>query len=213
MIFFVGSSILLLMLTACGAGTPATPTESPDAIYTQVASTIQAAVTETAAAMPTNTSTPESTPTEIPTPTLPPLPTVDTTTGANATAVPFPTTQPVVPTTAGSQTGDHAILGYQSPADRGVYSLSEEVKVTWGFLNTGTTTWTKKCYTFRQFGGTSIQDHNILPMPDDIKPNQKVEFNIAAFLPSKPGDYISRWALFNCSKAPFYEVYFAFTVK
>jgi hypothetical protein len=44
-----GAVIFSLLLAACGAGTPATPTQSPDAIYTEVASTIQAAVTQTAA--------------------------------------------------------------------------------------------------------------------------------------------------------------------
>jgi len=213
MILITGAVILTFLLTACGSGTPATPTQSPDAIYTEVAATIQAAVTQTALAMPTNTSTPESTPTEIPTPTLPPLPTLETTNSANPTNAPVATTVPLVPTSPGSQTGDHAILGYQTPADRGTFSPNEQVSLAWGFLNTGTTTWTAKCYTLRWFGGTQIWGETTLKMPKDVKPTEKVEFNIAAFLPTKPGEYISRWALYNCSNVPFYEVYFAFTIK
>jgi len=213
LILIIGAVILTFLLTACGSSTPATPTQSPDAIYTEVAATIQAAVTQTALAMPTTTSTPESTPTEIPTPTLPPLPTLETTNSANPTNAPVATTVPLVPTPPGSQTGDHAILGYQTPADRGTYSPNEKISLAWGFLNTGTTTWTAKCYTLRWFGGTQIWGETTLKMPKDVKPTEKVEFNIAAFLPSKPGEYISRWALYNCSNVPYYEVYFAFTIK
>jgi len=208
-----GAAIFSLLLTACGAGTPANPTQSPDAIYTEVASTIQAAVTQTAQAMPTYTNTPESTPTEIPTPTLPPLPTLESTNSTNPSTTVPATTVPPVPTSPGSQTGDHAILGYQIPADRGTFGSSEQVALTWGFLNTGTTTWTAKCYTLRWFGGTQIWGETKLKMPKDVKPNEKAEFNIAAFLPANKGDYISRWALYNCSNVPFYEVYFAFTIK
>ncbi len=205
--------ILSVLLAGCGSGTPAVPTQSPEMIYTQVAATIQAAVTETAAAMPTSTSTPESTPTSIPTPTLPLLPTVDQTLAAQPTVVLPPTTQAPVPTQPGSQTGDHAILGYQSPADHTTFKPGEQIPLTFGFLNTGTTTWTAKCYTLKWFGGTQIWGETTLKMPKDVKPNEKAEFNIAAFMPNKAGEYISRWGLYNCSNALFYEVYFAFKVK
>jgi hypothetical protein len=207
------AAIFTILVAACGSGTPATPTQSPEMIYTQVAATIQAAVTETAAAMPTSTSTPVSPPTAIPTPTLPPLPTADQTLAAQPTVMLPPTIQAPVLTQPGTQTGDHAILGYQSPADRGSYSAGDQIPVTFGFLNTGTTTWTAKCYTFKWFGGTQIYGVTEMKMPNDVKPNQKAEFNIPAFLPQEKGDYISRWGLYNCSNALFYEVYFAFSIK
>jgi hypothetical protein len=207
------AGVLAILIAACGSATPAPPTQSPEMIYTQVASTIQAAVSETAAALPTSTSTPEAPPTAIPTPTLPPLPTVDQTLASVPTVVLPPTTQAPVPTQPGSNTGDHAILGYQSPADHSSFSPGDQIPLTFGFLNTGTTTWTAKCYTLKWFGGTQIWGETTLKMPKDTKPNEKAEFNIAAFMPQDKGDYISRWGLYNCSNALFYEVYFAFTVK
>ncbi len=207
------AAILSIFVAACSSGTPATPTQSPEMIYTQVAATIQAAVTETAAAMPTSTSTPESTPTAIPTPTLPALPTADQTLAVQPTVILPPTAQAPVPTQPESKTGDHAILGYQSPADNQVFKPGEQIPLTFGFLNTGTTTWTAKCYTLKWFGGTQIWGETTLKMPKDTKPNEKAEFNIAAFMPNIKGDYISRWGLYNCSNALFYEVYFAFKVQ
>ena len=206
--------IFTLILSACGSGTPATPTQSPEMIYTQVAATINAAITQTAQAMPTYTSTPESTPTSVPTPTLPPLPTVDATQAAvNPTVIIPPTAGAPIPTQAAPTSGDHASLGYQSPADKGTYSPGDQFPLTFGFVNTGTTTWKADCYALKFFGGTSIWGQTTVKMGKDTKPNEKAEFNIAAFMPTDKGDYISRWALYNCSNVPFYEAYFAFTVK
>ena len=63
-----------LILTACGSGTPPTPTTDPNLIITQVAQTIEANLALTASAQPTQTYTPE--PTQTPAVTVTPAITV-----------------------------------------------------------------------------------------------------------------------------------------
>lgn len=207
-----------LVLAGC-AGTPE-PTIDPNVVYTQAASTVQAQLTETAAAMPTATQTPEPTatpvpPTATPTEILPTLPPVGS--GGEATAVATATVAPTYSAGStnpapGKQTGDAATWGYNQPGDNQTFKPNEEFLLSWGFTNTGTTTW-KPGYKWVFVSGQSLSGVKEVVLDREIKPGEKWEANIRAFLPGEEGTYISRWYLYNASGQFIEEFYFPFKIK
>ena len=205
--------ITTLILAGCGAKAPAIPTLSPEQIYTSVAATMQAEFTATALAMPTNTFTPE--PTQTSTPTTPPLPTIEPTRPAEPIITAAAPQQPVgFPTSTPISTnvpGDHAILAYQIPADHSTFSVMEQVNLTWGFLNTGTTTWNVDYYI--QFtGGTRMWGENSMRVRKEVKPGSKIEFSLPLRMPEEPGQYTMWWGFFNDKKKEFFKMYFVVDV-
>ncbi len=122
---------------------------------------------------------------------------------------PFATTS----SSGDQKAGDHAVLGYQAPADNATYSFGENFMLTWGFLNTGTTTWKKDEYSLRWFGGDKLWSVTSMPMPKDVKPGEKAEFNLRLFVPDTARQYITRWGLYNTAGQMFYEVYYTFTAE
>lgn len=212
-LIFTCLAVTALILTGCGPKAPVVPTQSPEEIYTSVASTMQAQFTATALAMPTYTFTPE--PTQTYTPTTPPLPTIQNTEPIEPIITAAAPQQPAgLPTSTPISTnvpGDHAILGYQIPADHSTYNVMEQVNLTWGFLNTGTTTWNVDYY-IQYTGGTRMWGENSMRVRKDIKPGNKIEFTLPLRMPEEPGEYTMWWGFFNDKKKEFFKMYFVVNV-
>jgi len=219
--FIAMSAVVLVFGLAGCAGTPE-PTIDPNLIYTQAAATVQAQLTETAAAMPTATPTLEPTatpvpPTATPTEVLPTLPPVgggdQSSTVATATIVPtYNAGNATSPSTPGKKEGDAASWGYNSPGDNETFKPNEDILLAWGFVNTGTTTW-KPGYKWVFSSGQEISGVREVVLDRDVKPGEKWEASIRAFLPGEEGTYISRWYLYNNTGAFIEEFYFPFKIK
>jgi hypothetical protein len=203
---------LSLVISACGAAAPATPTTDPGAVYTMAAATVQAQLTQAALANPTAeppTNTPE------PSPTTPPVPTVEPTQpvaqqptlpfGAAGAATALPTVANnlnpgLVPTRAvavqeGFQVGDFAQFQYSIPADGTVFAPGEQFQMETGFKNVGSVTWTTD-YALVWIGGDQFSGVTRAPLKAAVKPGEKAIFNVDQSAPGTPGKkYTSRWAL------------------
>jgi hypothetical protein len=205
-----GAILILLsgmLLAACSAGAPATPTTDPNATFTQVAETVMVSISQTAAAMPTNTPAPTNTPT----PTPMPLPTED----MNA----IPTSQPVLPgypTPTVQRFGNAAQWYGQSPADGLTYTANQKFNFHGCMRNIGTTTWNNNFYlkivgstaSYNPWGGTVIWR-----VGGSVIPGSPWcwDFN-AGTMPASKGTYIS-WINFYSNKDEYIaQLYFKYTV-
>ncbi|GAP21859.1 NBR1-Ig-like domain-containing protein [Leptolinea tardivitalis] len=201
-----------LLLSACGAAAPATPTSDPGAVYTMAAATVQAQLTQAAAANPTAvppTNTPEPSPTTPPVPTEAPTqevaqqPTAPF--GGNALATALPTVANnlnpnLAPTRAGSavegfQAGDVAQFQYSIPADGTVFAPGEFFQIEVGLKNVGSVTWTTD-YTLKFAYGDQMSGVTSVPLKKAVKPGEKAIFNIDQHAPGTPGKkYTTHWVL------------------
>ncbi len=204
-------TIASLLLSACGAGAPATPTTDPGAVYTMAAATVQAQLTQAAAANPTAVP-PTETPLPPPTvaPTVAPAPTQE-----QALQPTLPFAAAAAPTVAGSvnglnplmaptqssasaagfKVGDYAEFQYNVPADLTVYAPGEPFQLEVGFKNVGSVTWTTE-YALVFIGGDQMSGITKVPLKVAVKPGEKAIFNIDQKAPGEPGKkYTTRWAL------------------
>ena len=211
--------ILSMLISACGAAAPATPTTDPGAVYTMAAATVQAQLTENALANPTAvppTNTPEPSPTTPPQPTAAPTqavaqqPTLPFGGAGLPTAASMPTAAPLAnanglnpnlaPTqsqaqSAGFQVGDFAQFQYSIPADGTVYAPGERFQLETGFKNVGSVTWTTD-YALVWIGGDQFSGVTRAPLKAPVKPGDKAIFNVDQSAPGTPGKkYTSYWAL------------------
>jgi hypothetical protein len=186
-----------LLLTACGSGTPPTPTTDPNLIITQVAQTIEANLALTASAQPTQTYTPE--PTQTPAVTATPA----------ITALPAGTQGiPTIsfPTVPGGGTGISpdamAFSADVTIPDNTQISPSTEFTKTWRMKNTGTTTWNSN-YQLVYWDGVPITEiEKVLPVKQvkltgEVKPGAEGEVSVKMVAPSKNGTYKIWWRLLN----------------
>jgi len=205
--------IFSLLVSACGAGAPATPTTDPGAVYTMAAATVQAQLTQAAAANPTAvppTNTPEPSPTTAPTvaPTVAVAqqPTLAFGGGTAATtALPTlgsginPYMAPTQSQPAGFKVGDVAEFQYNVPADGTVYYPATFIAAEVGFKNIGSVTWTTD-YKLVFMGGDQFSGVTVVPMTKAVAPGEKAIFNLAFKAPGEPNtlnkkDYRSYWKL------------------
>ncbi len=207
-IIFLTVLVFQILLVACGGAPEAT--KAPDALYTEVAGTMQAAATQTAQAMPSATITPTFAPTA--TSTFIPSPTLDVigTQTVTLTQSGFPTAY--VPPAAGQQTGDHAAFGSQSPIDGTTVAAGSEFQIHWFIRNIGTTTWTKDYY-LKFLGGTQLWGVTKVNVTKDVVPGKGFDVYVDAFAPVTPGEYINRWAFYTGGGQFLLEVYLHFFVK
>jgi len=203
----------ILLLASCSPGAPATPTQAPEELNTQIAQTISAAIAQTEAAQPTSAPTEivvtaTTAPTEVPT----------ATPEGMATNTPFvvSTQASYAPTTnvpaANQYNGDHCQYLYNHPSDGSTHNGGDNFLVTFGISNNGTTLWTTKDYSLRWVGGTNIYGNANLPLTSSVQPGGKIEMFIRAFAPDTAGKYISYWALYDGSN-DFCDFYIYFIVK
>jgi hypothetical protein len=201
-----------LILTACGAGTPPTPTTDPNLIITQVAQTIEANLALTASAQPTETLTPE--PTQVPTetPTLAVTPLVVGTPGISTLAL---------PTVPGGGTGVSpdamAFSADVTIPDNTQLSPSAAFTKTWRMKNTGTTTWNSN-YQLVYWDGVPITEvEKVLPvkqvkLSSEVKPGAEGEVSVKMVAPSKNGTYKIWWRLLNPAGAVFGDSLYALII-
>jgi hypothetical protein len=200
--------VLSLLISACGAAAPATPTTDPGAVYTMAAATVQAQLTEAALANPTAippTNTPEPSPTPQPAPTLEPTQPLAVQPTAPFGGAPLPTVASnlnpnLAPTqssaaAAGFKVGDFAEFQYSIPADGTVFAPGDRFQMETGFKNVGSVTWTTE-YALVWIGGDQFSGVTRAPLKVAVKPGDKAIFNVDQAAPGTPGKkYTSYWAM------------------
>lgn len=194
-----------LILSACGFGAPAEPTQDPNAVFTQVAETVMVSMTQTSQAMPP-TATPA--PTATTAPTLPPVPTIDVQATQNAAPA-----LPVGPTATIQKYGDSARYNTQTPGDGKVFKKGEEFQFIVCFGNDGATTWNSKYYLEWVSGFRLWSDTKYFYVGEEVEPGGKWCFYSPAVAPHSPGSYTTRWYMKNPDGEFMHEVYFTYSVE
>jgi len=219
-IIAITTIILSMVISACGAGAPATPTTDPGAVYTMAAATVQAQLTQAAlanptAVPPTNTpepsATPQPAPTQQPTQAIAMQPTAPFAAGAALPTVANNLNPNLQPTRAGGATegfkvGDYAKFQYNVPSDGTLYNPGIRFMGEVGFLNEGSVTWTTD-YKLVFTGGAQFSGITEVPLSKAIKPGEKAIFDIAFTAPGNLNDstnqwYMSYWKLVNQTGLP-----------
>ena len=192
--------ITALILSACGAGTPAAPTPDVAALSTSAAQTVVAEITLTAASF---TSTPEPLPSE--TPTLePPTPTegvvLPVVTDASGVAVTVTPTKVL----CDDMSFDLATVDVNIP-DGTTMTPGQEFVKTWKVKNIGSCVWGAGYglmyakYTYQMSGVPQ-------PLAGVVEIGQEVEVSVSFKAPDKAGEYLSAWQMANAQGIPFGKV-------
>ncbi len=186
-----------LILTACGSGTPPTPTPDPNLIITQVAQTIEANLALTASAQPTATFTPEPTQT----PTLTTTPAI-TTLPAGTQGIPTVGLPTIPGGGVGISPDSMTFSADVTIPDNTQLSPSSEFTKTWRMKNTGTTAWNSN-YQLVYWDGVPLTEiEKVLPVKQvklsgEVKPGAEGEVSVKMVAPSKNGTYKIWWRLLN----------------
>jgi hypothetical protein len=223
----------IIILAACSPAAPTTPTTEPNAIYTAAAATVVYQLTRAAALVPSPTEplAPTAAEASLPTeaPTAPAFPTLagPSSSGQATLAVPAGSNQNGIPTldlsvqtyqtptisSSGQSTSDKALWQYNVPADNSTFTPNKQFAMAFGVKNAGPFTWTKG-YSFKWFGGTQMSGITRVNFDKEVKPGEKIEFDLSFEAPSKPGKYITRWAVYNSNGNQIgQEIYFQFNVS
>ena len=204
-----------MILSACGAATPAEPTTDPNVIFTQVAETVMVSMTQTSEALPP-TATPE--PTATTAPTQPVVPTVDIAEAGQATtnpgaAVTVPTVG-LAPTATTQLLGDVAQWNTQSPNDGTVFSAYEEFNFHVCMSNVGTHDWTTSYY-LGYLDGDSVCYNSKTYVGEIVESGEKWCFDMSCQAPSSSGTHTTYWFLRDedGNKVTNGEVYFTYKVE
>ena len=195
------AALLLTTLAACSKA-DATPTNSPEMVYTQAAQTVAAGLTQTAVLMPTATSTPTLQPTNTPAPTQ------------AVTATLSVSVTPLVQKSATSSTGpDKAEWVAQNPGDGTILTAGQDFTLVWTVKNTGTTTWTTD-YQLRYYlvEQTLRMGAGDLKLSKEVKPNESIDLSLSMKAPASSGEYTTIWVLTNKEGVNFYPLTFGFKV-
>ena len=200
--FFGGILMAVMLLATLAACSKATPTTSPEMVYTQAAQTVAAGLTQTAVLMPTATSTPTLQPTNTQAPTL------------AATSTLSVSVTPLVQKTPTRSTGpDKAEWVAQNPGDGTILNTSQDFTLIWTVKNTGTTTWTTD-YQLRYY----LVDQSLrmgagdLKLPKEVKPNETIDLTLSMKAPANSGEFTTIWVLTNKEGVNFYPLTFSFKV-
>lgn len=193
----------VFLLSACGLGAPAEPTQDPNAVFTQVAETVMVSMTQTFEAQPP-TSTPE--PTATTAPTQPPAPTTAPTQSGPV--------QPPGPTPTIQRFGDAAKYNTQDPKDGTTFKVSEQFVFHVCFGNIGSTDWDTTYYLEFVDGYNLWSNTSVFFVGDVVEPGETWCFDLPSVAPWEgPGNYITRWYFKNPEGEFMQEVYFNYTVQ
>jgi hypothetical protein len=204
-----------MILSACGATTPAEPTTDPNVIFTQVAETVMVSMTQTAESLPP-TATPE--PTATTAPTQPVVPTVDISAqsgdGAQQPGAVATATTALFPTATTQLLGDVAQWNTQSPVDGKVFTAYEEFTFHVCMSNVGTHDWTTDYYLGYLDGNKACYD-NTTKVGEITESGEKWCFDLSCQAPGSSGTYTTYWFLYdeNGNKVTNGEVYFTYKVE
>jgi hypothetical protein len=181
---------------------PSNPAPAPGSIETIVVATAGAAQTQTALVLPTATLTSTSTPVPTSTPT-------ETPTATETIIFNIPTsTEPFVTQSAGSNCQVIA----KSPVDNTVLAPQEAFTAKWTLRNTGSETWNSNNNDFFHSGDTDMHALDAVDLPNNVRENGEVTFEIEMFAPSSAGSYTSTWTL-GKRNASLCKVYVTIIVK
>ena len=190
------STVLLLVLSACGTKSSTPDTASVDAIYTQAASTVEAKLTQTASMF---TKTPEVTPTsgEISTLAATQTPLITNTPEITATTLLLNTQ---VPPTQASCDNMAYVDDVTIPDNSPVAPGSKFVK-TWKVRNNGQCTWTTN---YRLIYGWAANWPEIVASPPgyvlltkSVEPGAEYDVSVTLTAPVKSGVYLAAFRLQN----------------
>ena len=204
--FLTVAFLVVVLISACEAAAPASPTLNVNTIYTAAAETVVAELTQTAAA---NSPTPQATSTE---------------TQALQTETPVPTSGVLIETPEATAT----ILVEASPtdefcddaiwvADVSVQDGTEMVpgqdfEKTWLIENTGSCTWGEGYHLDFSYG--EEMNGQARPLPAIISPDENVEVTVVFTAPLKTGEYSSTWRMANTKGVYFgEEIYVLIVVR
>jgi hypothetical protein len=201
LIFMVG---ILLLLTACNfPGSSETPTEGPDAIYTEAALTVVAQQTQAALGTVVGVASPTSGGVAA-TSTLP-MVVIPTATPLAPTNTPLPTITPIPPTAT----------PVPIPCDRGQFvsdvTVPDNTPITagttfiktWRLKNNGSCTWTSG-YALVFYNGDAMSGPASAPITNGtVPPGSTIDVSISLIAPTTPGTYKGNWRLRNAGGAVF----------
>ena len=197
-IFITGlTSLLMLLFTACTPVLTGVVTQSPDAIYTQAASTIAAQLTleaaETIVAQQTlqalqPTSTPTATATLEPTATSTATQVPPTATNVPPTNTPPPPTITPVPCNRAQFVGDVTV------PDGTTFEPLAYFTKTWRFRNVGACTWNTS-YSLVFVSGSQMGGASEVGLTSQVKPGEVVDISVVLRAPEKTGKYEGFWQL------------------
>jgi hypothetical protein len=178
--FFAVLSVLLLVLSACGSGTPAPTEVSVSGVYTSVAQTLTEGADEATA-----TDTPQPTDT----PTLEMTPTITPTLG---TSQPF-----ALATSASGLCENSTYVSDVSFADNAEVLPGQTMIKTWKFQNTGTCAWSSD-YSLvfvsgMQMGGSTTA------IGASVNSGYQLNVSVTLTAPDTEGTYTGYWQLADSS--------------
>ena len=195
----------VILLSACSASAPASPTPDIYAIHTAAAKTVVAELTQTAAV---TTATSKAT--------IPAMESLSTATIIPTSDLAFETITPSPTTT---QTPSPTITVEASPTDEFCddaiwvadisvqdgteMSVGQNFEKTWLIKNTGTCTWEEGYHLV--FGYDEKMNGQARPLPAIIYPDETVEIVVVFTAPLATGAYKSYWRMANTAGANFGE--------
>jgi hypothetical protein len=185
--------LLVLLITACGQKTMATPTTDPQAVLTNVAKTVAArlAAITSATPIPTSMSTSTVTPTFLPSLT----PFQSTITGTLTVPV---STLATVTSVAGSEGDKVIVVSDLDVTDGTLFDSGAKFTKTWRLMNAGTSTWTTG-YSLVHVGGDEISGPASVPLTEEVGPGKITDLSVDLTAPAADGNYTSYWKLKNAS--------------
>ena len=185
--------LVAILISACGAVAPSSPTPDVNDIYTAAAKTVIAVLTQTSAA---NSPTPEVTATETQAlQTETPVPTSDLT-----TETPEATATILVEATPTDEFCDDAVfVSDVSVQDWTEMSPGQDFEKTWLLKNTGTCTWGEGYHVVYGYG--EEMNGLVRPLPSIVSPDENVEVTVVFKAPLEAGEYESYWRMANTKGA------------
>jgi Ig-like domain-containing protein len=199
----VTAILLMLLLSACGAGTPGTQAAAVDvaAVRTSAASTVISQFTLTAAVFTPVPSQPaEPTETSIPATAA----TVETSAAATTAAVPQVTN--ALGTTVALCDSLTYVADVNVPDDTNMSPGQDFIK-TWKVKNTGSCPWGAG-YKLVYAGYQDDMSGQFQPLSGVIQPGQEVEISVQLKAPDAANQYVSAWQMSNPAGVTFPQIIF-----
>ncbi len=182
-------------------------TQTQDALRTEAAYTLAAAMTEAAIAATASAviPPPSETPIDTATSTLTPIPSETPTPTENpagtSTGTPTGTPELVIPTSTIVKADYQCNLIRTSPSYKSILQRGEDFDVHWTLLNSGTEIWYYETVSGAYRNGVMLHRYSgSFKLPTAVKPGETFEITIDMQAPLEPGLYSSIWVLKHDSK-------------
>ncbi len=207
--FWIFPMLILLMLSACGG--KATPTISPDAVYTAAVETAFAIISQTAAAMtktPTATLIPEAISTLGATKT----PLITDTPPGGITATPFSIDTPL-PTDQQS-CDNSAYIDDKTIPDYSEIAPGAQFVKTWRIKNNGACIWNSNYRLAFGFGGEGTNWKTTPPayLTRAVNPGEEIDVSVTLTAPVNSGQFGAHFRMQN-DKGYYFGTYLTLIIK